>query len=205
MAQGLDDPAATARFDVTPAGFHAQILAAGSTVYIDPASPGSSTHFVFERRAMHLPPFVCAVPAAEADRPTLYVNQSSAPPPTAPPCAPTGWPWPAPASTRTFHGGTKASVLAAMATSMNRVNGIYERELAVRLVLVPNNDTLVFLDADTDPYSNDDGRPCWSENQKHGRRSSSVRQLRYRPRIQHRRRRRCPAAFCVHCRARPGA
>jgi hypothetical protein len=34
-----------------------------------------------------------------------------------------------------------------------RVNGIFNKDLAVRLVLIANNDAIVYLDAATDPYS----------------------------------------------------
>jgi hypothetical protein len=42
-------------------------------------------------------------------------------------------------------------VLAAIATTVNRVDGIYERELAVRLQLVDRNDQLIFTDATPQP------------------------------------------------------
>ncbi|MEO5787469.1 reprolysin-like metallopeptidase [Gelidibacter sp.] len=42
-----------------------------------------------------------------------------------------------------FHGGTVASALAAINTTMTRVNGIYDRELSMRMTLVPNNDLLI--------------------------------------------------------------
>jgi subtilisin-like proprotein convertase family protein len=53
----------------------------------------------------------------------------------------------------TYHGGTKADALAAITTTLNRVNGIYERDLAVRLVLVANTDAVIYTDANADPYT----------------------------------------------------
>src|SRR5439155_23856916 len=44
--QGLDDPTATTRFDVTPAGFHAIVLSAHGTVIIEPAARGRSRQYV---------------------------------------------------------------------------------------------------------------------------------------------------------------
>jgi len=52
------------------------------------------------------------------------------------------------------HGGTKEKALSDMVTSVNRINQIYENEFAIHLNLIGNNDTLIWLDPDTDPYDN---------------------------------------------------
>lgn len=69
-----------------------------------------------------------------------------------------------------FHGSNttnnnKGPALAAMVTSMNRVNGIYERDATLTMVLVPNTDDLVYLSASTDPYSNTNGSAMLGQNQ----------------------------------------
>ncbi len=51
------------------------------------------------------------------------------------------------------HGGTKASVMAAMTNYMNALNAIYEFEVYTRMIFVDNTDTIFFLDPNTDPYS----------------------------------------------------
>lgn len=53
-----------------------------------------------------------------------------------------------------FHGGTKAQALAAQVTTLNRVNGIYERDFAITMTLIGNNDFLIYTNASSDPYSN---------------------------------------------------
>ena len=50
-------------------------------------------------------------------------------------------------------------------TAINRVTGIYERDLAIRLSLIGNNSTLIFTNPNTDPYSNYDGFAMLSQNQ----------------------------------------
>lgn len=63
-----------------------------------------------------------------------------------------------------FHGGTLEDALAAQVTTMNRVNGIYERDLSVTMTIIPNNDLLIFLDAQTDPFTNGDPGAMIMEN-----------------------------------------
>ncbi|GAA4015612.1 zinc-dependent metalloprotease family protein [Hymenobacter fastidiosus] len=165
--QGIDNPAATARLDVTPAGFHAMISLAGRTVYIDPATNGDTGHYVvFDRQAMNSKGFVCL----NDDAQDLGVPE----PPTAQ-RAPNG------ALLRTYRLAlacsgeyavavcapatpTKELTLAKMVTSVNRVDGVYEQEVAVRLVLIANTDQLIYLDGTTDPYTNDNPSALLSEN-----------------------------------------
>ena len=44
--QGIDDRTASVRLDVSPAGFHAQILSAGETVYVDPYSTNDTVNCI---------------------------------------------------------------------------------------------------------------------------------------------------------------
>ncbi|MEL1240601.1 reprolysin-like metallopeptidase [Flavobacterium flavipallidum] len=52
-----------------------------------------------------------------------------------------------------YFGGTVSGALAAMNATMTRVNGIYNRDLAVKLVLIGNNTDVIYTNAATDPYS----------------------------------------------------
>ena len=52
-----------------------------------------------------------------------------------------------------------------MVTSVNRCRAIYERELAIRLVLVDNTDKLIYLNGSTDPYTNSNGSTMLGQNQ----------------------------------------
>ncbi len=60
---------------------------------------------------------------------------------------------------------TKATVLSAMATTMNRVNGVFEREFAMTAQLIGNTDDLIYLPGGSDPYSNNNGGTMLGQNQ----------------------------------------
>lgn len=62
-------------------------------------------------------------------------------------------------------GGTIASALSQIATTMSRVNEIYEKDLGVRLSLVENNDQLIYTDAASDPYNSKSPDELIEENQ----------------------------------------
>lgn len=52
-----------------------------------------------------------------------------------------------------YFGGTVEGALGGMNATMTRVNGVYNRDLALKLIIVANNAAIVFTDAATDPYS----------------------------------------------------
>ncbi|RYZ33721.1 MAG: hypothetical protein EOP49_35490, partial [Sphingobacteriales bacterium] len=48
---------------------------------------------------------------------------------------------------------TKAQVLNKMVTTIDRVNGYYEREFSVHMNLIANNDAVIYTNPTTDPYN----------------------------------------------------
>ncbi len=165
--QGLDDPAATARLDWTPDGFHAMVLSGSGTFFVDPHAKGDRAHYVsyykkdYRRRVA--PEFRCEVTGE-----TLSVYDEK---PVGSVRAPGGTlqryrlALAATGEYTAFHGGTVNAAMSAIATSVNRVSGVYERELAVRLVLVGNNSSIVYTNPDTDPYTNSNGSTMLGQNQ----------------------------------------
>lgn len=61
--------------------------------------------------------------------------------------------------------GTVEKCLADMNTMVNRANLIYEKELAIRMILIAKNDQIIFLDANNNPYTNtEQGRLLINQN-----------------------------------------
>ncbi|MFV8374788.1 reprolysin-like metallopeptidase [Flavobacterium sp. LB1P71] len=52
-----------------------------------------------------------------------------------------------------YFGGTTAGALAGMNATMSRVNGIFNKDLAVKLNIITNNNLIIYTNAATDPYS----------------------------------------------------
>lgn len=168
LGQGIDNPSASVRFDVTPKGLHAQILAPDGAVYIDPYVNGDvqlhASYYKSDYRTV-AKPFQCltgqlaepkqvvapVVPMAASSGEQLRTYRLAV--------AATG-------EYTQFHGGTVPDAMAAIVTAVNRVTGIYELELGVRMVLVANNDLVVFTNSGTDPYTNNSGFSMLGQNQE---------------------------------------
>jgi hypothetical protein len=168
LGQSLDDATASVRFDTTPAGFHAMILSPYGRVFIDPYSRGDISHYISYRDSDFVAPadkvlFRQLNERVITDAPYDAGDQRL--------LAPSGTvlrtyrlAMAATGEYTQFQGGTVSAAMAAIVTSVNRVNAVYEREVAVRMVLVANNDQLVYTNAGTDPYTNDDGFAMLDEN-----------------------------------------
>ncbi|MBC8754492.1 T9SS type A sorting domain-containing protein [Kordia sp. YSTF-M3] len=52
-----------------------------------------------------------------------------------------------------YHGGAVADAMAAINTTMTRVNAIFEVDMSVTFEVIANNQTVIFTNANTDPYS----------------------------------------------------
>lgn len=165
-AKGIDDVYASGRLDWTPKGFHAMIYSPGATFYIDPYSQGDITHYISYYKRDFVPAEDAlfeelgpiddgmqtpdAVEGGPISGPTLRTHRLAV--------ATTG-------EYSIYHGGTVPLVMAEVVTAINRVTGVYEREIGIRLELIPNNDEIIYLNPATDPYTNNNGSTMLSENQ----------------------------------------
>lgn len=173
--QGVDDPQASIRLDLGLAGFHAQVLSPHGDWYIDPYYHLDQSvyasyygHDLQAPRDQLFEPPVAGLKAPTA--PALPVATAAK--------APDALPRSTGSQLRTyrlalaadgeysqFWGGTKPLVLSALVAAVNRVTGIYQTELSIRLQLVANDDSLIYLDPSTDPYTNDDANALLTQNQ----------------------------------------
>jgi hypothetical protein len=169
LGYGIDDEYATVRFDITPQGFHAMILSPYGRVFVDPYSKGDRFNYIsyysrnyFNSKKEH----ICELDTPEDRLAEMrYLLNNVTVPKIGPQLRTYRLAQACTGEYSQFHGGTVPLVHAAIVTSINRVVGVYEKELGIRMVLVPNNDTLIFLNPNTDPYSNNNGVAMLSQNQ----------------------------------------
>ena len=168
-----ENPEITGRIDVGPQGFHGLINTAdGDRIFIDPDSnSGDEIYTSLSRRSNEDSidnDFQCQVHEDSAVRakPELSSPASTYKTLTNPAdslltyriaIATTG------EYTQLF-GGSKADAMAAIVTTVNRLNQVYERDLSIHLQLVGNNDDLIYTNANSDPYTNEDASAMVDEN-----------------------------------------
>ncbi|MCK5917714.1 MAG: hypothetical protein KAG34_04785 [Cocleimonas sp.] len=165
------------RLDFTPAGFHAMLQThSGEVVYIDPVQVNANQqaknrhYYSYQQKDQHASKsHQCKLTNAEKNQSPLMDTDQS-------------YQYRDQSSSKNLHnyriaiaatgeytriqGGTVALGLSAIATTLNRINQIYERDLGVHFTLADNNDAIIFTDAYNDPFSNGKSHLLIIENQK---------------------------------------
>ncbi|HFS66655.1 MAG TPA: T9SS type A sorting domain-containing protein [Flavobacteriia bacterium] len=164
-AQGIDDPTATMRFSITNFGLHAMTLSGKHVAnYIDPYTENQQFYIIYGRDSVLNDPlndFICETDSGyevnSSNTSNLSTNRNDTNDQTL----------------RTYRlalscnaeygnlfagSGTdaqkKANILAQMVSTMNRVNEVYERDLAIHLNIIANNTAIIYYgDTSADPWS----------------------------------------------------
>ncbi|WP_323787370.1 immunoglobulin-like domain-containing protein [Psychroserpens sp.] len=153
--QGIDDPTAVIRFSVTPLGFQSIRFSANKPAsFIEAITDDASVYSVFTRanRINFNDDFECSVTESmnksmnsdtgmemrNADDSILRTYRLVV--------SATG-------EYTNYHGGTKALALAAIVQTMTRVNGIFETDFNINMVLIGNTDDVIYTNSGSDPYT----------------------------------------------------
>ncbi|MGB1248122.1 MAG: reprolysin-like metallopeptidase, partial [Chitinophagales bacterium] len=170
LAYSLEHPEWYTRLDITPHGFHAMIMGTeNGSIFIDPISHGGVDveHYLvyYKRDFLRTNEAIqCQVEEIAADNSldndefiiksfgtcelrTYRLALSATGEYTA------------------FQGGTVADAAAAQVTTMNRVNGVFERDMAIHMNIIANNNLIIYDDAATDPFTNGTTNAMINENQ----------------------------------------
>ncbi|PNQ74722.1 hypothetical protein C1T31_00850 [Hanstruepera neustonica] len=157
--QGIEDPSAVLRFSISPLGFQGMIISANKpATFIEVFSDDLSQYVVFKRKDKlnYNDAFECSVVESanrllndsnngfrnNADDSILRTYRLAV--------SATG-------EYTNYHGGTKPLALAAINNTMTRVNGIFEVDFNVTMVLIANTDDVIYTNTATDPYGNTTG------------------------------------------------
>jgi subtilisin-like proprotein convertase family protein len=164
-----EDPSTRIRMDWTDFGLHTMIRGRSGTYYINPYQRNTKTEYiVFHKKDAEpwehgfecgfdpdktgaIPPKPFGKSTGDCQFRTYRLAQAT-----------TG-------EYSNYHGAFSSSqsnlVLSAITVVINRVNDVYEQDVAVRLIFISNTDQLFFYDPSTDPYTNNSGSMMLGQNQ----------------------------------------
>jgi hypothetical protein len=167
--KGIDDPYANGKIDLNEFGFHGMVFSAKGDYFIDPYSSGDTENYIVYYTNDFIKDPASVIPEAgvigeENQNKPANGSQGTGFRPSAAPAICVG------SQLRVFdlavactgeyakaatllQSPTVAQALAKIVTSVNRVDGVYEKEVAVRMVLVPTETNVVFTDPATDPFT----------------------------------------------------
>ena len=180
IGKGIDNPSSVVRFSVTSIGLHAMVLQkSGDAVYIDPYTSNKESYIVYTKKNLsEVNQFECKFDELNSES-KFETSNVSAKNNNADDgilrtfrlaIATTG-------EYSQFHLNNqgissnatdevkKDAVLSAIVVTMTRVNGVFEKDVALTMQLVANNTDIIFLDPLTDNFTNNDGSNLINESQ----------------------------------------
>lgn len=165
VGQGIDNPSSTIYFSISPLGFQAMMLHADRAAeFIEPYTSDLTAYTVYKKtdKKAAFSKFECSVIDEVSHK--MSPDNGDALRPNADD-----------SKLRTFRlamsvtgeytayfGGTKANALAAINNTMTRVNGVFEKDFGVKLVLISNTDAVIYTSASSDPYSPSSQMSSWN-------------------------------------------
>lgn len=171
--QQIDEPRHVGRFSVSPKGFFGFYRVNGQWLLLSPLSTQGGPNYISYRYADALPLHDNSTDnlAARGNDQILLSAEPSFSAALLQKAAPTG------EQIRTYRlalsatgqytqrlGGTQADVVEEMLIVVNRINQITLNDLAIQFELVDNHD-VIFIDPDSDPYTNSDAASDVESNQ----------------------------------------
>jgi len=156
VGKSLSDKSATINFSLSPLGIQTMVLRADNgSEFIEPYTRDHSVYVLFDSQTRNTArlPFSCTTVDRQINQDLLNDtqiglrsnNQSYKTMRLALSCV---------GEYATYFGGTVAGALAGMNATMTRVNGVFEKDMALHLNLIANNTLVIYTNAGTDPYSN---------------------------------------------------
>lgn len=165
--QGVEDKTAIIRFDWTDKGLHAFIHSVNGTFLIDPVDLNNDYYISYNKKDLintNYTGHFCnheqtslqnSIEQVGIQNRSVSVGEVLKTYRFA--VATTG-------EYASFHGGTVPSVLSSIVTAVNRINQIFENEMSIRFELIPETESLIYLDSDTDPYTDGESLDMLIEN-----------------------------------------
>ncbi|MBL4592687.1 MAG: gliding motility-associated C-terminal domain-containing protein [Flavobacteriales bacterium] len=166
-AINIDNPGEFAKIDVTPHGFHAMVMSVSrNTFFIDPYSKGDMNNYLvyYKKDFTTTQTIDCGV-EGQAKSIMNNINQNGMKIIGTCDLRTYRLAVSATGEYTTFHGGTVALALAAQVITMNRVNGVFERDAQITMTFIPNNNLIVYTNAGSDPFTNGNPGAMINQNQ----------------------------------------
>lgn len=160
VGKGITDPSATLNFSFDPKGIKTMVFRAGSgSEFIEPYTKDASVYVIFDSATRYKSklPFICSTEDFNTTETLSKFVDQNATQSSAQSYKTMRLALSCTAEYTSYHGGTVALALIAMNATMTRCNGVFERDLAIKLLIIANNNLVIYTNAATDPYSTETG------------------------------------------------